>query len=840
MTKHGHGLPRKRPGRSAKDAIDAQLPELEPLEETPELEPIDDIPVLEELDAEELEALEEDEGPVKATCSQSDEDGFDTVVTVDVPDMPKPEVLDAVRGPLARIAGSFSTSLRHRRVLVRFTGDGMIGSAVKEVVAEQLATEKPLLVVVKRGYGDETVHEGSLPTVEVSSEAAADATKVTIQTGECEQVDLPTAMAEHVVALVAAAQGVRFVFKFVGSVKPDTATREALAKALRDGGARSVAVGARVMFDQDVEDRVQCSVSDDQATVIVGLEGSDEDVVDGLSLVLDGRESDFEGSSVRFELASGSAAVQRFCVDFARGAGATLVEIGAADDREIVWPPLVEIRSGEEVSLLVTPNGRSRGAVLSAFASECLGLQEATAGKDVVVDWPTGFDLDAEAAAAVERAAASMAPRRLSCTVSGADREPFLPPPVHFGDDGDCKLVIVESEAGKPKELQRALDRRLPAALAGLQGASVRIDVRGGAALSRTLRQNLHEAIESAKVARLEIAEGGDVDVLFPRLLEVTKSDSGVVISCELNGRSEDQLPRTIARELDGVEVALQQVTIHDSVAARAVAEHVLALGAATVLLDGDAPVRLHPPLLEALEKKGKRARLCVESTGDDAMDARMVDAELDDRLKAAGVLVGVTVTVAWPGGHDASEALEKIVSGLRKKKASKVLLESGDGEPAQLHPQAAPAPVEPEPSAPAAPPADAQSAAPSRAEPSGQSLLRLLGVRDDSAPPMVVIGVADGDDDNHMNEVAAELQGSLDKLQGRAVLLVLQRDGQDVPVRRVTSLFNVLAQIVPQAAAATLVFRGPDEQGRDHFQVLHSADGGLPVGAAYADPRKS
>ena len=104
----------------------------------------------------------------------------------------------------------------------------------------------------------------------------------------------------------------------------------------------------------------------------------------------------------------------------------------------------------------------------------------------------------------------------------------------------------------------------------------------------------------------------------------------------------------------------------------------------------------------------------------------------------------------------------------------------------------------------------------------------------------MVVIGVADGDDDNHVNEVAAELQGSLDKLKGRAVLLVLQRDGQDVPVRRVTSLFNVLAQIVPQAAAATLVFRGPDEQGRDHFQVLHSADGGLPVGAAYADPRKS
>ena len=178
MTKHGHGLPRKRPGRSAKDAIDAQLPELEPLEEIPELEPIDDLPMLEEVDEAELEKLEEleaDEGPVKATCADSDEDGFDTTVTVDVPDMPKPEVLDAVRGPLARIAGSCATSLRHRKVLVRFTGDGMVGSAVKQLVADHLAVEKPLLVVVKRGFGDETVHEGCLPTVEVSSEAAADA-----------------------------------------------------------------------------------------------------------------------------------------------------------------------------------------------------------------------------------------------------------------------------------------------------------------------------------------------------------------------------------------------------------------------------------------------------------------------------------------------------------------------------------------------------------------------------------------------------------------------------------------------------------------------------------------
>ena len=844
MTKHGHGLPRKRPGRSAKDAIDAQLPELEPLEEIPELEPIDDLPMLEEMDEEELEELEEleaDEGPVKATCADSDEDGFDTTVTVDVPDMPKPEVLDAVRGPLARIAGSYATSLRHRKVLVRFTGDGMVGSAVKQLVADQLAVEKPLLVVVKRGFGDETVHEGCLPTVEVSSEAAADATEVTVRTGECEQVDLPTAMAEHVVALVEAAQGVRFVFRFVGGVKPDSATREALANALRDGGARSVAVGARVMFDRDVEDRVQCSTSDADVTVTVELDGGDEDVVDGLSLALGGRDADFAGKRARFQLARESAAVQRFCVDFARAAGATLVEIGDADGLEIVWPPLIEVRAGKEVSLVVTTSGRSRDAVLSAFASECVGHQDATAGKDVVVDWPAGFDLDQEAVAVLERAAEGMSPRGLSCTISGEGREPFVPPPVHFGVDGDLKLVIVESEAGKPKELQRALDRRLPAALEGLRGAPVRVDVRGGAALSRTLRQNLIEAIASAGVTRLEIAEDGDVDVLLPPLLAVTNTDSGVTISCVMHGRSEDQLPRTIARELEGVEVALQHVKIHDSVAARLVAEHVLELGAATVLLDGEAPVRLHPPLLEALDKKGKQARLCVEPTGDDDMDARMVDAELADRLKSGGILVGVTVTVAWPGGLAASEAVQKIVSGLREKKASKVFLESGEGEPEQLHPQAAPAPAEPEqPVSPAAPPVEADSAASLSSAPTGQPLVRLLGKLDGAAPPMVVIGVADGDDNDHMLAVVAELQEVLPKFQGRAVLLVMQRDGQDVPLRRATSLFKLLAQIVPQAAAATLIFRGPDDQGRDHFEVLHSAAGDLSVGAAYADPRRS
>jgi hypothetical protein len=56
--------------------------------------------------------------------------------------------------------------------------------------------------------------------------------------------------------------------------------------------------------------------------------------------------------------------------------------------------------------------------------------------------------------------------------------------------------------------------------------------------------------------------------------------------------------------------------------------------------------------------------------------------------------------------------------------------------------------------------------------------------------------------------------------------------------VRRSDALISLLTQIVPTAAAATLVFRGPDAQGRPHFQVVHSTLRALPIGSAFGDPR--
>lgn len=102
----------------------------------------------------------------------------------------------------------------------------------------------------------------------------------------------------------------------------------------------------------------------------------------------------------------------------------------------------------------------------------------------------------------------------------------------------------------------------------------------------------------------------------------------------------------------------------------------------------------------------------------------------------------------------------------------------------------------------------------------------------------MVLLGVTAGDDDAHLAAVEQELAGHLPRLRGRAVLLVPQQDGADLPVRRTTPFVQMLGRVLPGGAAATLVFRGPDAQGRPHFQVLHSTLRAMPVGATFGDPR--
>jgi len=849
MTKHGHGLPRKRPGRPARDEIEDELPELEP---------IDDLPVLEALEGDDeelptLEALDEDEGPVKASCGKSDDDEFDVVVTIDVPDMPKKEVAEAIDAPMKRIAGQHAADLRFQKVLVLFAGEALIGSAIKDQVAETFRDCKPLSIVVRRGFGDERVYEGTLPTVEVEVVEQDGVHNVQVDTGTCDADDLPVAMAPHMGKLTEGADGRRYVLQFRGGARPDATMRDALTMTLREAGVRSAAIGARVLFDRDIEQRVQCSVSGNKVTIAISLTGDDATTVDALSLVLPNHEGELDGKNVRFQFARESAAVQAFCVDFAKNAGVKLIEVGGADDTDIVWPPLIRVVPGKEVTLRLDTNGRSRAAVLAAFERECSEHHTETQGKDVVVDWPQDFALDAEALACLDAAMGALAPKRLSCTVGGDLREPFVPEPVSFGVDGDVHTIHVDSEVGKPRELQRAIDRRLPPQLDALRGKAVRIDIVGEFALSRTLVNGLCTAVAEVGAMRLEVAEGGQLDLLLPPMLAVAEVDGGVKITIVVDDRDEEQQRRAVARELEGIEIALQSVTIGSSPAAALVADYALEQGASRVVLDGPQPLQLHPPLIESAEKVGRDARVAIESTGDAAMDVRMLERELPERLKSLGVLVGATATIAWPGADAEHAGVVALLAALRDKKASKVLLDNGDGDAVQLHPEpkpepaAAPAaeapPAQPDAPAPDAPASDAPAAAaapaPKSASPAPDgALLRVLGRRDEAVPPIVLLGVTAGDDDAHLASLESELQSHLPRFRGRAVLVVPQDGDADVPVRRTTAFVQMVARVVPNAAAATLVFRGPDAQGRPHFQVLHSTLRALPVGAAFGDPR--
>lgn len=851
MTKHGHGLPRKRPGRSAHDEIEAELPQLEPLDDLPVLESLDDLP--------ELEAIEEvDEGPVKATCTASDDDGYDTIVSVEVPEMPKKEVADAVDGPLTRIAGSFGDQLRHQKVLVRFGGDGLIGSAIKNLVADKFSPQKPLLVVVKRGFGDETVHEGSLPTVEMSRDVVDGVTKVQIAVGDCELQDLPMAMTPHMAELTESGRDARFVFQFRGGAKPDATIRDAMAMALRDAGAKSAAIGARVLFDREIEERIKCSVSGNKVAIAVSLTDDDATIIDALTLVLPAHASSVDGKNVRFQYAKESAAVQAFCVDFARDAGATLIEVGGQDDTDIVWPPLISVRAAKEVELRLSPNGRSRAAVLSAFVSECTAHHDDTHGKHVVVDWPQDFALDAEALESLGAVMAKLSPKRLCCTVAGDAREPFYPAPVTFGTDDAVHTMRIDTDSGKPRELQRALDRCMPGHASSLHGQAVRIEFIGDAAVSRTLRQAVCTAAAEAGAMRLELSEGGELDVLLPPMLAVAEGHGGLSISIVIDGRDEQQQRRAVIRELEGVEVALQAVTIASSSAAQVVADYVLEQGASRVVLDGAEPMQLHPPLIESAEKAGKNVRFVFAPTGDDGMDRRMLERELSGRIKGVGLLVGATATIVWPAAAADNASIIKMVDALRAKNASAIKLENGEGEAVQLHPEPKPAvavapaamaatkaatpaatlaatlaaplaaPATPAAKAPAAPPIPAAEGA----------LVTMIGRQDEGIPPLVLVGIAAGDEDAHLAAVQAELQAHLPRFRGRAVLLVPQTGGADTPVRRATPLAVMLARVVPSGAAATLIFRGPDAQGRPHFQVLHSTLRALPIGATFGDPR--
>lgn len=839
MTKHGHGLPRKRPARNPKDEIAEDLPTLEPL--------ADELPTLEPL-AEQLPeaAAIEPKGPVQVTlaAAAAADKGFDQVVTVEVAAMDKKAVPDAVKAPLVRLAGKSAGGLRHRRVLVRFTGEAMIGSAVKDVVGEALKPTRPLLLVVRRGFGDETVLQGALPTVKVDSLDAGADTRAEIESGDLEAADLPMALESHLVPWAERATGRRFTFVFRGKVKPDAALRDAIASRLRAAGAVRLAFGERVLFDRDLEARVRCELVGGAVNLRVQPMADAATTIDALAMVLPAHHAAFAGKVVTITFdGEAPAAARDFCLDFARKAGAARVLHARGGEVEVLWPPVLTLEKGKEVTLRVDGQGRSRAALLAGLAAEAVGHAAAAKGQPVVIDWPAGFVLDAEAAAAVVAAHAALGARSLACTIVGDAREPFAPAPVLLQQDGERWLLRLDSEAGKPAELQRAFERCFVPQAATVRGKAVRVRIDGGVALSRSLLRTVLGAVEAAGAMRLELEEqvGGaaQVDVLLPALLTISKSGDRVRIAAIGEGRDAGQQARALQRELAAAALpAGCTVQVAASPLAESMVAAAVAAGAGRVVLDGPAPVLVHPPMFGAAEKKGVQLRLPVTPANEPAMVTRQIERELAVVVAGAGMLGATTVTLAWPGASPDSPQVLVVVRAFADKKAAKVLLDAGDGKPVQLHPAVAPkaaAAPAPLPAAAAAAPASPPAPAPL---PPGSSLIALLGRRDEAVPPMILLGVEAGTSEAHLTTLETQLSEHLPRFRGRAVLLVLRQGGQDVPVRKNDAQVDLLRRLVPGAAAATLVFRGPDAQGRPHFQVLHSTLRALPAGSVFADPR--
>ena len=851
MTKNRHELPRKKPGRSAKDEIAEDLPTLEPVDDLPTLEPVADadVPTLEPLDDDvpTLEPVAEvvDDGPVQVAVAAGDGAAFDTVVTVTVPAMDKQAVVAALHAPLARVLGANAKQLRHRRVQVLFVGEAVIGTAAKDATAKALAVHVPLRGVVSRGYGDEEVLQGKVPEVQVKATDANGALRLDVATGELDPIDLAMIFAPHWTKALAGVRGKKVQLVFAGKGKPDSALRAEWVAAAKAAGATRFAIGERVFFDLELASRVRVTSSGDAVTIAVDPAADDATTSEALGLVLPEHAGVCKGKAVRVQLARAADGPLAELVAFAREQGPTGIEVAVANAAPaVVWPPLLSLAKGAELVLRVQPNGRSRDAVLAALVKEAGEHAAATKGKAVVVDLPAGFAVDAAALTALRSASVVGGAKSAAFTIGGDLREPFLPEPVSCTASAEGFVLRLDGESGKAADLQRALDRALPPLLAGWRGRSVRVQVAGTAVVSRTLLRSLCSAIEAAGAMRLELEEAGDVDVLLPGMLTVSKKDGAVHLAAVVGGRDEAQQQKALARELDAAQVGAGAiVTVGPSSIAEAIGKVLVARGAARVVLDGPEPLQVHPPLFGAPEKKSLAIKLVVQPSGDAAMVARQLAHELPGVLAGLGALSSTTVTVQWPGVDPSSPALASLLAGLVDKKAKKVMLERGGDKPQQLHPVVAPppAPVGPPPlpaATPAAATAPAAAAAQALATSTGGSHLTLLGRRDDSVPPMILLGVTAGTDAAQLAAVEAELQANLARFRGRSVLIVPRQNGQDVPVRKPDAFVELVRRVVPNGAAATLLFRGPDAQGRPHFQVLHSSLRALPVGSVFADPR--
>ncbi|MEZ5963533.1 MAG: hypothetical protein R3F56_06775 [Planctomycetota bacterium] len=792
----------ERRTKSSRRQLADDLSELEPQAEA-------ELPTLEPAD--ELEELAPD-SPVAVDIGPADEPAFDTEVVLDLPDMDKAAVAGAIDAPLRWAAGRNAAALRYRSVVVRFAGETLISTAAKDKVGEVLRDVKAVRVVVRRGYGDELVHEGELPRVATEVRVEGDVVHVDVDNSQLDVSDLAVALQAEMAKVTASAKGKTYEIAFRGAA-PDAEARSLLRAELLAAGADRARIGEQVLFDRELESRINLASSAGSAAIQVTPADDEATTLAAFDLVLAPNAHQLAGRKVFVEFLGRSAREQELLrlVEISRAAQPARLEIAApSGEPDQIWPPLVEVEAGGDEALVrVVDVGRSKGGLAVSFAREVAAVAGSLRGKRVTVAWPADFELDPalEKACIVDALAGAGA---VACTFGGDHREPFLPLPLSFRAANGGQVATLDTDAGKPGELVRAIERRVAAAGEGLRGKTLRVEIKGAGSASRGVLRALSEGCAHAGVARLEVEDHGVVDMLLPPLLTVSKAGAHAVrVAAEAAGRTPAQVELALQRELEPVAAGDKTTwTVQPSALQEALVAAAVARGAARVLLDGEPPLQVHPPLLMA---EGTEDRLVLRATpGDQAEASVQLARELPAILRDAGGLGARTVQIVWPGAKaPPTGALAELVQGVVAAGPQRVLLDDGRGRSKQLFPEVVP------------------------------EYVTLLGRRDDAAAPLLMVGIDAGTGEEHAARVLAKLESHADLLQDRQVLLVLQTDDGDASVGAGDPLIAAVRAFVDPRAAATLVYRGLDARRRPHFVVAHSRVDALAVGARFADPRR-
>ena len=796
----------RRTGAGRKRLSAAEEPQ-QPEEELETLEPVDDAEDLETLD--EWDAVPEADPRIRAELTA----GSDTVqVTLTAgEDIPKDEFAAAVGASLGALAAEHAKALRWQDVTVEFAGDALIPSAAKAACAAALEGFKPALVVVQRGMGDERVHEAVRPTLDVTFDTTNDGLEIVVDAGGIESIDVEDLFAAAIRARATELTEHDVILKLHGAVADKSLA--VLCETIAGTKASKLTLVAdgsdpRLVFDRELDRMIQIrGASVDGFDTEVEIIGTDAARVQaGCELVLAAKREDVANKRVLVK--AGDDGVAAAVVRSLKASGASAIAAGIGDKSpELHWPGVLSehVAKDGELHVELRLDDRDRPAVVRAIARELAELGGALHGRTVVVDWADDGQLDDELERAlVHDGLLQHGVTRVAYVFGGTDREPVAPAPMRFEAKGDDRVDWhFDTEAGKPAEILRYMDRRLSGEARKLADRDVRVVAEGQGAISRTLKQHLVDFAQAASAKVLRLDDHGEVELLYPTPVVIdAASGSDALLRVQVPGLGEDELCAFVREAVEGADALGASTTVHVDICEHesAVVATLVDVGVGRVARAVDPVVILHPRLVHGDESDGEQRVISMQPAEDGEHTLRQVENELPQALAARGC-DAAEVLLRWPDVRPPYPgAVSRAVEILVHAGASTVKIDNGR-RMRTAHPEQAP------------------------------EFVSVLGRRDSGEPPMILLGVDATDGEACIPGVETAL-GALGDLDGRRVLVVFSREDHEVPAAADDPVRQRVEELLEPRAAAVLIQR---ERG---FEVTHSKLEGLAVGAAFADPR--